>query len=220
MDIVRVYNAGIPGDTTAELLQRFDRDVAVHQPDVVCLLIGSNDMLYPGHMLELDEFRSNLENLLDRISDLDSGVILMTAPRFITSLLLENYPDTAAHPQSPEKRLEQLNCTIREVALLRGIAVVDLYKLIDPVDESPESMILNWANSRRRDGMHLTAAGNEAAARAAAGVCRRRFPEAGCIVWLGDSLTYGVYMPGKGSARADAQTYPGILCKLLSGEAG
>ena len=33
---------------------------------------------------------------------------------------------------------------------------------------------------------------------------------------LGDSLTYGVYMPGKGSADKEALTYPGQLARLLN----
>ena len=83
MNDFRVYNAGWPGDTTVELLERFDRDVAARLPDLVCLLVGSNDMLYPGHMLDLATFRANLEVLLDRIAETGAKTIMFTAPRFL-----------------------------------------------------------------------------------------------------------------------------------------
>lgn len=211
----QVFNAGFPGDTTLELLKRFQRDVAARQPDLVVLLIGSNDMLYPGHVLDIADYRRNLNTLLDRIGWINAECILMTAPCFITALLLENYPDTLQYSHSPEERLALVNNTIREVATERDLELVDLYKIIDPVDDSAGSMILNPANSNRRDGMHLTADGNRKAAGAVYRVWQRCFSDRHTIVCLGDSLTYGVYMPGKGSARTDALTYPGILADLL-----
>ena len=45
---------------------------------------------------------------------------------------------------------------------------------------------------------------------------KTNYPEAKTVVCLGDSITYGVYMTGKGSADIDADTYPGQLCKMLN----
>lgn len=211
-----VYNSGFPGDTTLELLKRFPMSVTELQPDLVCLLIGSNDMLYPGHMLDIDTYAQKLNTLLDRIAMTGSEALLLTAPRFVTSLLIENYPATVEHKLSPEERLLMLNDVIRDTARERGIEYIDLYKLIDPVDESVGSLVMNPANSNRRDGMHFTAEGNRVVAENVCQCCLKYYPEARRIVCLGDSLTYGVYMPGKGTAEVDALTYPGILNKLLN----
>lgn len=211
-----VFNSGFPGDTTLELLKRFQMSVGELSPDLVVLLIGSNDMLYPGHMLDIDTYAQKLNTLLDRIAMVGAEALLLTAPRFITHLLLETYPESANHRYTPEERLLMLNSVIRDTARERGIEYVDLYKLIDPVDESAGSLILNPANSNRRDGMHFTAQGNQLVAENVARCCRKYYPEARRIVCLGDSLTYGVYMPGKGTAEIDALTYPGILNKLLN----
>lgn len=40
-----VLNAGVSGDRVADLVARWDRDVAAHRPDVVTILIGVNDAL-------------------------------------------------------------------------------------------------------------------------------------------------------------------------------
>jgi lysophospholipase L1-like esterase len=41
---VRVINAGVNGDTTINLLLRFERDVAPYRPDLVVILVGLNDL--------------------------------------------------------------------------------------------------------------------------------------------------------------------------------
>ena len=212
-----VFNSGFPGDTTLELIKRFQMSVADLNPDLVVLLIGSNDMLYPGHMLDIDTYAQKLNTLLDRIAMTGAEALLLTAPRFITELLVENYPATVEHKYSPEERLLMLNDVIRDISRERGIEFVDLYKLIEPVDESAGSLIMNPVNSSRRDGMHFTAEGNRVVAENVCQCCLKYYPAARRIVCLGDSLTYGVYMPGKGTAEVDALTYPGILHKLLNG---
>ena len=211
----RVYNAGFPGDTTLELLKRFDRDVANHFPDVVVLLIGSNDMFYPGHMLDIATYRKNLNALLGRIDNISAQAILLTAPRFLKNLLIENFPETINHQFSLDERMDMLNQTIREVAEVRYIPLVDTYSLITPVDESAFSLVLNPANSGRNDGMHMTDEGYKVIAGNVYKTLKDNYPDARTIVCFGDSITYGVYMPGKGSAEKEAKTYPGQLYKML-----
>ncbi|MDQ2997913.1 MAG: SGNH/GDSL hydrolase family protein [Chloroflexota bacterium] len=41
---IRVINAGINGDTTINLLRRFERDVMPYHPDLVVILVGLNDL--------------------------------------------------------------------------------------------------------------------------------------------------------------------------------
>ena len=213
-----VYNAGFPGDTTLELLKRFNRDVAQRQPDAVVLLVGSNDMFYPGHILDLATYEKNLNVLLDRISNINAHAVLLTAPRFLKNLLIENFPETINYPVSLDERLEMLNETICKTADRRDIPLVDIYKFIDPVDESAFSLVMNPANSGRRDGMHMTREGCKVIAENVYKAIKENYPEAKTVVCFGDSITYGVYMPGKGSANADAGTYPGQLCKMLNSE--
>ena len=211
-----VYNAGFPGDTTVELLKRFDRDVAQRQPDAVVLLAGSNDMFYPGHILDLATFQKNYNTLLDRIENIGAQAVVLTAPRFLKNLLIENFPETINHPLSLDERLDMLNQTIRATADGRYIPLVDVNKLIDPVDDTPDSMVLNVANSGRHDGMHMTDEGYKVMAENVCKVLKEHYPDARSVVCFGDSITYGVYMPGKGTAAEDAKTYPGQLCKLLN----
>ena len=70
-------NAGLGGDTSRGLLQRFDEDVALYQPHVVFITIGGNDAK-PDSGIDAVEFRRNLRQLQSRIRFLDAAVVFQT----------------------------------------------------------------------------------------------------------------------------------------------
>jgi lysophospholipase L1-like esterase len=70
-------NAGLGGDTTRGLLQRFDRDVALYQPHAVLVTIGGNDS-NPGSGIHDREFATSLRQIEDRIRTLGATVIFQT----------------------------------------------------------------------------------------------------------------------------------------------
>ncbi|MBU1124708.1 MAG: tetratricopeptide repeat protein [Candidatus Omnitrophica bacterium] len=47
-DLYVIYNCGIPGCSSAELLRRFSGYLKKYNPDIVFLLVGSNDISNPG----------------------------------------------------------------------------------------------------------------------------------------------------------------------------
>lgn len=53
---MEVINKGNNGETTADILRRFDKDVLAHSPDIVFILTGTNDSIYkdatPGEAFE------------------------------------------------------------------------------------------------------------------------------------------------------------------------
>ena len=72
--IAKVINAGISGNTTRDGLNRLDSDVLKHKPDVVTISFGLNDMV----RVPIEEYRSNLEQLIDRCREQKSQVVLCT----------------------------------------------------------------------------------------------------------------------------------------------
>ena len=71
---VATINCGICGDSTVDLLARYERDVVPLQPGVVLVTIGGNDQ----KKLTLEQFRSNLTTLTDRLRGLGSEVVFQT----------------------------------------------------------------------------------------------------------------------------------------------
>lgn len=70
-------NAGIGGDTTRDLLRRFEQDAAIFQPHAVFITIGGNDA-NPARDLSEQEFRDNLLELHQRFSAMNCAVIFQT----------------------------------------------------------------------------------------------------------------------------------------------
>ena len=68
-----VVNAGIPGDTTEDALFRLDRDVLAHDPRVVLITLGGNDLM--RDVPKDDAFR-NLEQIVRRIQDHGALVVV------------------------------------------------------------------------------------------------------------------------------------------------
>lgn len=70
----KVINAGISGNTTQNGLDRLEKDVLSHHPDLVTISFGLNDMT----RLSETDFRENLKTLVTRCRDAKSLVVLCT----------------------------------------------------------------------------------------------------------------------------------------------
>lgn len=71
-----VINKGINGDTTGNIMKRFDRDVISHKPDYVFILTGTNDFIYDK--LSADQVYSNLTSMAKIAADEGIKPVLLT----------------------------------------------------------------------------------------------------------------------------------------------
>lgn len=82
---IRITNAGTGGNTSRELLARFDRDVVSLTPDWVSICIGINDVwrqfdtpamtdraVYP------EEYRDNVEKMIVAVKDKVKGIFILS----------------------------------------------------------------------------------------------------------------------------------------------
>lgn len=81
---IRVINQGINGDTSRQLLARFDEDCVQKNPDWVTIMIGVNDIwrqLESAQIKErhvyIDEYEQNLCRMIEKLQDKTKGIILM-----------------------------------------------------------------------------------------------------------------------------------------------
>lgn len=82
---IRVTNSGISGNTSRDLLARFDRDVVELNPDWVSICIGINDVwrqfdspaITDSHVLP-DEYERNLEEMICRVKDKVKGIFILS----------------------------------------------------------------------------------------------------------------------------------------------
>lgn len=71
---VPIINRGVPGDTTADALQRLDRDVLALSPRLVIVLLGGNDMLQKAPR---EQMFANLSRIIAEIHDSGAMVLLV-----------------------------------------------------------------------------------------------------------------------------------------------
>ena len=69
-----IRNAGVAGDTTEQGLARLERDVLTHDPQVVLVLLGGNDVLQGVHKTNTV---GNVRTIVSRIEENGSVVILI-----------------------------------------------------------------------------------------------------------------------------------------------
>jgi lysophospholipase L1-like esterase len=82
-----VVNAGVPGETTAEGLQRLPGVLDEHQPRLLLLCLGGNDML---RRQDLNQAAANLRAMVRLARERGIGVVLIGVPE---PRLLSDPPD-------------------------------------------------------------------------------------------------------------------------------
>ena len=82
---IRVTNSGVSGNTSRDLLARFDRDVTALKPDWVSICIGINDVwrqfdtpAIPEAAVSPEEYRKNVEKMILAVTDTVKGIFILT----------------------------------------------------------------------------------------------------------------------------------------------
>ena len=66
-----VYNSGIAGNMTKNILENIENRVFVYNPTKVFILIGTNDLVYSG--LDNDGIKNNIEEIINKIYEKNSN---------------------------------------------------------------------------------------------------------------------------------------------------
>jgi lysophospholipase L1-like esterase len=141
---VTVRNAGISGDTTKGGLARLDRDVLKHQPHLVTVMFGMNDMV----RTPIDEFRNNLVAMIERCRKSGAEVVLCTQNSVVET------------PQRPTAKLAEFTKAIHEIARATDTNVADCHAAFSAVSERSKAewqLLLSDAIHPNMDGHKLFA---------------------------------------------------------------
>ena len=124
---VNVINAGIGGDTASRAVARMEKQVLAHNPDLVIVSFGLNDV--NG---ELQDFLNGLREIFSRLQEKDIPVIFMT-PNMLNTYVAEGtpamyleYAKSTATIQTTGRMDEYMQKAV-ELALGMGVKVCDCY---------------------------------------------------------------------------------------------
>lgn len=208
-----IVNAGIPGNNTQDLLDRLDKDCLSHMPELTILMAGTNDSLNHAKYIPADVYKENMVQLVQRISSSGSKVLLMTLLPFYSPYVLSRHPAAFFATESPEEKRTALNNIIKEVAGTAQAGLLDmgsLFEKIGNIGTEASCLLLNEANSPRKDGVHPTPDGYRVIALAVYDYIMYNQLPTGRIVCFGDSITWG-------DGSLDKASYPAYLKRLIEG---
>lgn len=206
-----VFNKGIGGNNTVDLLVRIDADCLPHQPKLTILMAGTNDMNSVKYV-PLDQYKANMIELISKIKAVGSKVLLMNILPPYEPYLLTRHPAKFYEPEGVMGRRRQMNEAIAELAKKQKVHLLDIGRRFDAVGRiglDRSSLIRNEANTHTTDGLHPTADGYRFMALAVYDyIVDHKLPTTD-IVCFGDSIT-------KGDGSIDKDSYPAFLKKLLT----
>ena len=153
--MIRVTNSGIGGNTSRDLLSRFQRDVIDLHPDWVSIMIGINDVwrqfdtpAIPENAVCPEEYEQNIEKMVLSIKDRCKGVFLMT-PYYMEPLKEDRM----------RARMDEYGAICKKIADKYGLIFIDLQKTFDDYFRFRHSSYIAW------DRVHPNRVGAELIAR-------------------------------------------------------
>lgn len=143
---VTIFNQGISGETTEDLLKRIDRDVLSYDPDLVIVTVGGNDSKNVHRNITLQRYTDNLRRICSLILGRQALPVLQTYYCPMYHLNAEGFRETF------ESYMEANRLLAREMDL----PLIDQYNRFEPLyTRHPEPY-----GQLMRDWIHVNHLGN------------------------------------------------------------
>lgn len=216
-----VIHAGYPGDNTRAMLKRIHKDVLAHTPTAVTVQCGTNDSVNPRAFVPIDEFSSNLKEIIQTIKTAaHAGILLIAPPPCISSEVVIRYkfPDEYKN-QDLNIKLKEYADVIKDIASKEKLPFLDLFTLFSGkkrIALTKDSLIRNKLNSGIEDGAHPTEEGYKLIGKTVYGKLIMEGFDCTRLVCFGDSLTFGY--PYSGMGTLEGGNFPAVVSRMLEGE--
>lgn len=137
---IRVTNAGISGNTSRDLLERFQRDVVDLEPDWVSICIGINDVwrqfdspAMPDCQVQPEEYERNVEKMILEVKGKVKGIFLLS-PYYMEP----NREDRM------RRRMDEYVAICRKLAEKHGCIFVDFQQVYEEYCRIRHSAFIAW----------------------------------------------------------------------------
>ena len=137
---IRVTNSGISGNTSRDLLARFDRDVTSLDPDWVAICIGINDVwrqfdtpaMFDAQVMP-DEYESNVEKMILALKGRVKGIFILS-PYYMEPNRMDGM----------RARMDEYVEICRKLSEKHGAVFVDFQKLYEDYCKVRHSTYIAW----------------------------------------------------------------------------
>ena len=146
LEVTPVY-AGISGHKSNQMLARLEKDVIAHKPQWMTLSCGVNDVWHGKRGVELEDYKKNITQIVDKAKAAGINVIILTS-----TMIRED--------QSNElnQKLKRYNEFLVQLSKEKQCRLADLNKLMQETVKTMEKN--SKGNTVTTDGVHMNSAGN------------------------------------------------------------
>ncbi|MBP7060677.1 MAG: SGNH/GDSL hydrolase family protein [Candidatus Moranbacteria bacterium] len=141
-----VYNFGVCGDTTEDLLKRFVVEANSIQPDVVVFAIGINDSKIPvnetTNKVPIEKYQKNIQELIALARNYTNKIYIVGATK-INDLVIRD-----SGTRFDNETIQAYNKYLEEMSTSEKLIFIDTFNILD-------------TNSDLEDGLHPNAQGYE-----------------------------------------------------------
>lgn len=146
-----VYNRGICGDTTEDILRRFDIEVSSIEPDLILIAVGINDSKFPNggseNKVPFERFQGNINTLVVKATEKAQKVVLIGLTE-VNEAIINEVPIGSSSSVFKNEVIQKYDAHLEALAEKEGVAFVSMKKTLD-------------TTSDLMDGLHPNAAGYE-----------------------------------------------------------
>ena len=150
---VNFVGAGVAGNTSNQMRERFIRDVVEKKPTVVTINSGVNDAAFYSFPAQFDVYRDNIDFMVKAAQGAGAKVVLMTP--------------TGTGGEKPNAIVAKLADIMREYAASHeGVILADSHKNFRAAVDDPSAPAMGPSGNKATvDGLHMGPVGNRAMAR-------------------------------------------------------
>ncbi|MGJ8654437.1 MAG: SGNH/GDSL hydrolase family protein [Opitutaceae bacterium] len=126
---IETVMAGVAGNSTAQALRRMQQDVLDHNPDIVVIFFGTNDLRAdaPRVYVTLKDYEKNLNTMIQKCAEIDAKVVLCTLPPINAEKFFTRHETELFDKEGGlEEMIENYRDVAIKVAKHQGIPLVDL----------------------------------------------------------------------------------------------
>jgi lysophospholipase L1-like esterase len=149
----KIYNLGISGDSTEDLLKRFDADIKGKNPEMIFFGIGTNDSIYlpaeKRNYVGFEKFKANLRSLVEKSRPFTNEIVFVGLTPVDESL-------TKPIPWQTEmcytnEEIIKYNSAIRQICESEKLKFIDIFNEFE----------MNNYKEMLSDGLHPNESGHK-----------------------------------------------------------
>jgi len=142
--------AGISGHKSNQMLERVERDVISHHPQVVFVSCGVNDVWHGANGVELPDYQRNMTELVDKLVASGAQVIILNSTLIGEDAAGEN-----------NVKLDKYNAFLAELAREKSLPIADLNGAMKAAIAAKVATGKSAGTLLTVDGVHMNDVGNK-----------------------------------------------------------